>query len=150
MVEPFVNDRLLDRLRVRAGRRQFILTGGGIEHEFMIDLVHGLKSLDDALKIHAARQKYEVAVFLDDRVKLEFLTPDMSGTFDQVVRGVSCDSRAGDRQVRTFTPRARRGGGDASGSEAPSENRERATAAYKNPCHRHLPWCRQASPYNQE
>ena len=107
MAEPFVNTRLLSQLRVREGRRQLILTGD-IDDYFMVDALHGLKSLEDAIRLHAERDEFEVVVLLDRNVKPVFLKDSMRATFDQIVRGVSHDPQAGDRSARTFQPRSKR------------------------------------------
>lgn len=111
--------RLFGEIRAEFGKRQVILTGE-VEDDFMVDLPTGLKELRQALEIFALRDGFEVVVFLDESAKLEFAKPEMARIFEEVVKKVSVDPDAGNRNQRQFTPRANRNA--SSQSPAPESN----------------------------
>lgn len=102
--KPFVNERLLQHLSVMDGRHQLVLTGE-IDDFFFTGILYGAMSLDDTMKYHARDKEYEVVVFLDRSINLEFLNPEMSTKFEEVVRGASNDPRVSGRNARQFQPR---------------------------------------------
>lgn len=114
--------RLFDHLKVRAGRRQLVLTGA-ITDWFLVDLYHGVQPLERALELHAARHGYEIVVFLDHSARLRFPNPKMAQAFNDTVRSVSIDPEDTGRTARAFVPR-----GPRADTNAPAPDAGRAQA----------------------
>lgn len=103
MPSPGQNERLLSQLQVRGGRRQFVVSGH-VHDLLLVDLVHGLQPLREAIRIHAEQNGYQVILFVDAAGRLTFARPHMREIYESKVRSVTPSAGETGTGGKVFTP----------------------------------------------
>ncbi|MDR1491975.1 MAG: hypothetical protein LBT05_04555 [Planctomycetaceae bacterium] len=114
--------RLSEKLVIRGGRRQFVLSGKTGDM-FFADSVRGICSrVEDVLLYYAVLQGYEIAFTIEPDMTLRFARPEMQEKYKNIIEGKSVDPKKTPDAVKRG-PNAARKMTAESGKEENTANR---------------------------